>query len=472
MLFNLHKPNLQAITVLLEAFLEQEYQSRGMAGLSIALVSGQECIWSQGFGFADVEQEIKASPETVYRIASLTKPFTVTMLMQLRDAGKLHLDEPVERFIPELKTLKSPLHAHVPITFRHLASHYSGLPRELPEAFTYQEEQQAVRFSSVDEMLVSLKQVELLAPPMAQQHYSNLGFALLGLALERIAGEPYTQYIVRHILQPLGMQSSGFEPIESLGKEMQERIARPYAAGLRPTTPTQVNALHPASGLFSTVEDMVRFIAFLFHDGQQAERQILQESSIREMCSPLFIDPTWQNATGMSWEFSHAQNETILGHSGRLFGYSADMRFIPNLQLGLVILTNTYEQDTKNLAYTLLEMILPVFKYLFTGRDTAEVEPQEPETPRPMLQAWQCYEGHYQCEALAQSADVLVKENRLISRLVDIESELVPTTEEHVFRVEGGPVEDLFAQFELDEQGKAHIVKALGFTFVRTEVMS
>jgi hypothetical protein len=89
-----------------------------------------------------------------------------------------------------------------------------------------------------------------------------------------------------------------------------------------------------------------------------------------------------------------------------------------------------------------------------------------------MLQAWRCYEGHYQCEVLAQSADVLVKENRLISRLVDIESELVPTTEEHVFRVEGGPVDDLFAQFELDEKGKAHTVKALGFTFVRTEVMS
>ncbi len=200
MAIDIQSSELQACIALIDAFLETERKVRAIPGLSLAIVYNQEILWSKGFGFADIARSIPATPKTLYRVASVTKLFTATMLMQLRDAGKLQLDEPLDKYLPELK-VKSTFADPAPITFRQVAAHLSGLPRDDSLKRSYKENQ--IIYPSAEEIQASLKDIELVTAPMTEKHYSNLGFALLGLALGRIADQSYPGYIAEHILQPI-----------------------------------------------------------------------------------------------------------------------------------------------------------------------------------------------------------------------------------------------------------------------------
>jgi CubicO group peptidase (beta-lactamase class C family) len=113
---------------LIEMYLESEQESQNIPGLSAGIVYDQEILWAKGFGYANLEERIPATIGTLYRIGSVTKIFTAVMLMQLRDKGHLQLDDPVARYLPEFTRLRT----DIPITFRHLVSHTSGLPTMPP----------------------------------------------------------------------------------------------------------------------------------------------------------------------------------------------------------------------------------------------------------------------------------------------------------------------------------------------------
>ncbi len=184
--------------------LDSERRQRGVAGTSVGVVYDQTLIWSEGLGTANVETGAPADSDTLYRVGSITKLFTDTMLLQLRDAGRLTLDDPVTNALPDLQ-VSNPYTGSAP-TFRQIASHTSGLPREAPLNYW-----RTRTFPTEAELLDSLKGTSLIAAPGTVYQYSNLGVSLEGMALERVAGEPYRAWVEGHILTPLGMQSSGFE---------------------------------------------------------------------------------------------------------------------------------------------------------------------------------------------------------------------------------------------------------------------
>ena len=147
----------------------------------------QELIWTKGYGFADVATKRPATPSTVYRIASITKLFTATALMQLRDQGKVHLDDPVRKYLPWF-SIKDPFPDDRAITIRHLMTHLAGLPRGsagLPEGQR--------GFASRDQMIGALGQQELAFPTETEFNASNLGWAIAGEVVAQAAGEPYPQ---------------------------------------------------------------------------------------------------------------------------------------------------------------------------------------------------------------------------------------------------------------------------------------
>jgi CubicO group peptidase (beta-lactamase class C family) len=164
-------PELRAILTQIEADAEKARVKAKIPGMSIVIVYDQDVLMAKGFGYADLEKKILADPQTVYRTGSVTKVFTALMLMQLRDAGKLHLDDPIEKYLPEFK-IKSRFPDARPATFRQVAAHYSGLPREAPMLHEYQVTDEQ---PSVEEQLKSLKDVEMLLPAMTMYSYSNLG---------------------------------------------------------------------------------------------------------------------------------------------------------------------------------------------------------------------------------------------------------------------------------------------------------
>lgn len=366
MIIDRQRRELQAAFALIDALLGAEREARNLPGLSFSIVYDQEVLWSKGFGFANIEQRIGATPRTIYRIASVTKLFTATMLMQLRDAGRLHLDDPLEKYLPSGK-VQSPFTDSSPVTFRQVVAHVAGLPRDDSVERVYKGN--VVIFPSGEEIQANLKEMELIVPPMTKIQYSNLGFALLGLALEQIAGQSYTRYVTERILRPLGMESSGFEPVEEWPPSLQAYVATPYkpcqeSEAVLSAAPVVVErGMNPAGGLYSSVEDIARFISLQFLDGPVQGKQILKGSTLREMHAPVFLDPNWNAATAIGWRIERMQNYTTIGHNGSISVFSSDVLIVPALKLGVALFANT-ATDASEIDRAILELLLPVFSRL------------------------------------------------------------------------------------------------------------
>ena len=186
-----------AALALLEARVAADMAGHAAPGVSIAVVHGQETVWTKGFGVADIATGAPATADTVYAVGSITKLFTATLLMQLRDAGRLRLDDPVQDIVPEVPVPRR--HAgHPPITLRHLATHMSGLAKDSPVGYW-----DSVEFPPVERLMAELASTEQPYPPGVQWKYSNLAVALLGHALTRITGQAWADSIAARIMAPL-----------------------------------------------------------------------------------------------------------------------------------------------------------------------------------------------------------------------------------------------------------------------------
>src|SRR5690242_14867874 len=155
-------------------------------------------VWESAVGMADVEGGLEATPDTQYRVGSITKTFTAAAIMQLRDAGKLDLEDTLDAHLDGVP--------HAP-TLRRLLSHTSGMQRE-----THDDAWLNSRFAGVPELLETLDRAEQVLPAGARFHYSNLAFALLGVVVERVSGIPYAEYVRTRLLEPAGLTRTTFDP--------------------------------------------------------------------------------------------------------------------------------------------------------------------------------------------------------------------------------------------------------------------
>src|SRR5215216_411788 len=341
-------PEIRAVLAEIESDIEKARQEKKIAGLSVAIVYDQEVLLSKGFGFADLDKKVPADRTTVYRVGSVTKLFTALMLMQLRDAGKLNLDDPIEKYLPEFK-IKSRFPDARPATFRQVVAHYSGLPIEPPMAIEYENPE---KFPSVEEQLKSLKDVEMIVPAMSQFAYSNLGYNIMGLALARVAKQPYTQYVDQRILKPLGMNQSGFALTESM--------KRHFAVGYEAARPdgTFEESTYPEHGmasgmLYSSVDDMTRFMSLFFREGPAGGKQVLGSYSLREMTIPVAVSTDltrdaqgkplelWRVGSGIGWTLVVTSGEQLDYKPGGTKGFTSIVIINYPRKLGMVVLMNT-----------------------------------------------------------------------------------------------------------------------------------
>ncbi len=386
-------PEIRAILAEIESDIEKGRQEKKIAGLSVAIVYDQDVLFSKGFGFADVDKKVPADSMTVYRVGSITKVFTALMLMQLRDAGKLSLDDPIEKYLPEFK-IKSRFPDARPATFRQVAAHYSGLPREPPMTHEYQFTE---KFPSVEEQLKSLKDVEMIVPAMSQFAYSNLGYNIMGLALARVAKQPYTQYVDQHILKPLGMNQSGFVLTES----MKNR----FAVGYKPARPdgTFEESTYPeygmASGmLYSNVDDMTRFMSLFFREGPAGGKQVLGSYSLREMTIPVAVSTDltrdakgqasqlWRAGSNIGWTSGIWYGEQIDYKDGGTAGFSCMVLINYLRKLGVVVLMNTQGEP--------VQIVSPIL-WKLTPVVVRSLERSQAKALEEALPQWQKYTGRY-----------------------------------------------------------------------------
>jgi len=390
-------PELRAILAKIEADAEKARVKANIPGMSIVIVHDQDVLLARGYGFADLEKKIPADTKTVYRMCSVTKAFTALMLMQLSEAGKLHLDDPIEKYLPEFK-IKSRFPDAKPATFRQVAAHYSGLPREAPMLHEYQDTDD---YPSVEEMLKSLKEAgsEMMLPAMTEYSYSNLGYDIMGLAMSRIAKQPYDQYVADQILKPLGMDLSGF----ALTEPMKKRFAVGYK-------PAGANGIHERSSypkvgmaagmLYSNVDDMAHWLSMFFGQGPRRGKQVLGSSAILEMLTPTAVSTDltrnemgratllWYGGStiGFSVNAMRADGEQIHYKPGGTNGFSTMVYLNYPRKLGMAVFTNT-ETDTFPLGYDLLKRLTPV-----VVRCLARSQAKANEEALP---GWQKYTGKY-----------------------------------------------------------------------------
>jgi CubicO group peptidase (beta-lactamase class C family) len=392
-------PELRAILTEIEADAEKARVKAKIPGMSIVIVHDQDVLLVKGFGYADLEKKIPADPQTVYRTGSVTKAFTALMLMQLRDAGKLQLDDPIEKYLPEFK-IKSRFPDARPATFRQVAAHYSGLPREAPMPYEYQNTDEQ---PSVEEQLKSLKDVEMPLPAMTMYSYSNLGYAIMGLALSRVAKQPYDQYVAAQIFKPLGMDLSGFA--------LSEQMKKHFAVGYKPagSDGTYERAAYPtsvpqASGmLYSNADDMASFLSLFFREGPRGGKQVLGSSSLLEMLTPVAVSTdigrneqgratslwAYGSTVGFSVNPFRADGEQVHYKGGLISGFTSNVYINYPRKLALAFLTNTElaESVQFDLGYNLLRKLTPVVvKSLERSRAKALEE---------ALPTWQKYTGKY-----------------------------------------------------------------------------
>jgi CubicO group peptidase (beta-lactamase class C family) len=330
-------PAVQSALTAIANQVEAARLSRSVAGLAVGIVFDQSVIFAQGFGCASLSPPTEATAQTVFEMASITKTFTATMLMQLRDAGRLQLDDPVNRYVPEAVYL-APDGSTVSPTFRELAAHTSGLPRDMrPVPRT------------VAELFQRLPSIQAQSEPGSEYFYSNLGYAVLGQVLAQIAGQSYDDYVTANILVPLGMAGSGFDPaplraqLATGYRSVQVTPSGVMAVAARLVDPQ--GAYNPAGGLLSSAADMVRFLMLQFRDGPVGGDQILSAASLAEMWQP--VAPTEGTASStIGWFVNEFGGQTIVCKNGGLPGFNTQMCALPQAKLGVVLLGNTAPQQT------------------------------------------------------------------------------------------------------------------------------
>src|SRR5689334_7554707 len=232
-------PTPERLAAELERLVAREQRDKRLPSITAAVLRDGERVWEAAVGDS-------ATPDTQYRLGSITKTFTAVAIMQLRDAGKLDLDDRLDRHIEGA--------AHAP-TLRALLSHVSGLQRETPDDGWLTQ-----RFWSTKELAGGLGEAEQVLPPGARWHYSNLAFAALGLVVERASGQPYEEYVRERLLEPLGLTRTSFEPEPPAARGY---LVQPYAEGVWDEAPMSTGAWMAAGQLWSTVGDLGRWAAFL-----------------------------------------------------------------------------------------------------------------------------------------------------------------------------------------------------------------
>ena len=321
----------------LAASIEGERQAGGLVGVAVAVVHDQTTWFAAGFGCADLESRSPVTPDTVYRLGAVTQVFDATALMQLRDAGRLRLDDVAERSVPDV-WYRDATGAKLSPTWRQLVSHTSGLPEPVP-----------LGLETVSHLFRYLQSRTALTRPGARYAYSELGSVVLGQALAKVARTNYHELLRRRLFEPLGMASTHYEP-DSVDPG---RLAVGYKRlelqddGWRGRRAAARNVFPPSGTILSSVSDMCHFLKLQFRGGSDrpqlaaaGDPSILAVSSVREMWLPVAPAGAAGSSVGIGWLIRSSGPDGVLRQEGGLPGFTARIELVPERRLGLVALVN------------------------------------------------------------------------------------------------------------------------------------
>ena len=387
-------PDVAAQIELFSNWMEGQIEIRNLPGIVVGVVSGDDLVWTEGFGHADIESEKAMETTTRFRMASHSKLFTATAIMQLREQGKIRLDDPVTDYLPWF-TYEMASPGDPPITIEHLLTHSSGLPREASSHWT--------DFDFPTEEEVRELMQDRIAPfsPEARWKYSNLAYTIAGLVIEEVSGLSWARYLQQNIFDPLSMTASS---VDMPDPNMATGYGRRMPDGSRQIFPfVDARGMAAATGLTSTVEDMARFVSAQFRNGARGEDRILSTASLREMHRVRMLETTWTRGQGIGFSVQRREGALYVGHGGGYPGYTTNTTIQLDSEIGVIVLTNTNDSNPAQIAQQLMATV---------GEAVAEAAAEPPQVI-VWESSWERFAGVYRSRG--GETRVLVLNERLVS---------------------------------------------------------
>jgi CubicO group peptidase (beta-lactamase class C family) len=324
----------------LNSFIKQEMESRRIPGLSASIIKNGEIIWLNSFGYANITTRTKVSDETIFMVASISKPVVATAIMQLYEKQQLDLDDNINDYLPF--QVINPNYPNEHITFRMLLAHTSGMnDDDGDEVYSWGKDSPIALGDFLRSFFVpggehySVENFHK-SRPGTYWDYSNVSFALLGYLVENITGKPFNEYCKENIFIPLGMTSTAWklEDIDIRRKAIHYNIDNVGWRMYQHFT----SADYPARQLMTTINDISNFLLAYMQGGTFNDRQLLLSSTIELMKERQFTEV--QNAFGLGWYYDSRIGQELFGHIGTEMGVSTAMFFNPETNIGAIILSN------------------------------------------------------------------------------------------------------------------------------------
>jgi CubicO group peptidase (beta-lactamase class C family) len=342
-----------------DSLVSAEFAKDSIGSITVGVIAGSQLAWTRSVGFADMKTRRLADRNTVYRIGSITKPFTAVMLMQLVEDGRVQLSDPVERYLPEVERIASRPRGASPFTFLQLATMTAGLAREPAEAGPFWTGPVSAWEKKLRD---ALPHTSYTSFPGTEYSYSNIGYAILGAALARVAHQPYTEWQRSRVFRPLGMERTRFEVDPTIAAD----LAVGYEVNGDGTLDDQTAAREardgrgykvPNGAIFTTVDDLARFVALELGRGPDGvlARPMLDEAFGGLVATDRFLETGY----GLGFMAMSRDGYSYLGHSGSVAGYRAAMYYDRGKNLGVVVFRNVGggKQDPDRLAVDILSLL-------------------------------------------------------------------------------------------------------------------
>lgn len=311
----------------IDAQLQQAMKQHRLPGMSVAIVQGDEIVFSKGYGEASPGRPM--TPDTPMYIGSTSKTFTALAIMQLVEQGKLDLNAPVKSYIPWFQV--GDAESTERITLRHLLNHTSGLTDQNYNDHSLPDD------ASLEDAVADLVHAAPVAAPGKEWHYFNPGYAVLGYLVELASGQSYGSYVSKNIFQPIGMVNAFSDPEPAQAAGLAQGHLALFGFPVPFEQPHRRYGL-PEGYLMVSANDMARYLMVMMNDGKAGDQQLISPDSLRKMFRP--VRTPEHQSYGFGWEIERYYDEPHIYHGGSNEAFKHEAMFFPEKDLGLIIQIN------------------------------------------------------------------------------------------------------------------------------------
>ena len=362
----MNKKSLTSAIEYFDSWLPLRYQRQEIPGFAIAIAYKGKIVFNKCYGYANIEKKEKLTTDHLFRIASHSKTFTATSIMQLQEQKKLRIDDYIIQYLTWLKNHKDKRWQKV--TIRQLLSHSAGISREGTNADYWQ---LRGKFPNKDEVKNNILESDLILDNNIKLKYSNFGYSLLGLLIEEVSKESYNDYVINHIIKPLNLKNIGPEYNAKIKNKFVRGYSRKNLDNKRlPIANIDTNAMSAATGFYSNAEDLCKY----FLAQKIGSKKLLDDESKKEMqrtqWHAISQNSQGHEDYGLGLEIEIDGDRRTIGHGGGFPGQTTKSTYDPKNDIAVIVLTNSMDSPT----YWMRDGIFNVLDYF--SKNTTKVKPK------------------------------------------------------------------------------------------------